>query len=131
MSKKKKKQEAHIAGILRTRDGILLVRKKKADHVYWSLPMGKIELHETPQIALKRIFWAETGLLVDLGHISNTMHSDVVSGKQQTTHRLSSAFFVKKVGGELREGVVKFMKPRNLHDIRLNERSRLFLASAR
>lgn len=126
MTRKTKQQEAYIAGLLRTRDGVLLVHRKKGDRTYWSLPMGKIELHETPHIALKRIFWAETGLLVEPTSVLNSIHSDIVSSKTKLTHRLSSVFCVKKVGGELREGV-RFVKVRNMHTMLLNERTRNFL----
>lgn len=128
MNRKVKQQESYIAGLLKTRDGILLVRRKKGDRLYWSLPMGKIELHETPHIALKRIVWSETGLLVEPTSVLNAIHSDVVSSRHRITHRLSSVFCVKKFGGELRPGA-KFVKTKNLHSIPLNERSRLFLQS--
>jgi ADP-ribose pyrophosphatase YjhB (NUDIX family) len=130
MNRKRKQQEAYVAGILRKSDGILLVRRRKGDRTYWSLPIGKIELRETPQIALKRIVWAETGILVEPTQVVNSIHSDIVNTKTKAIHRLSSVFFVKKVGGEVREEVAKFMKLRNLHGISLNERSRYFLKSA-
>lgn len=126
MTRKAKQQEAYVAGLLRTRDGVLLVHRKKGDRMYWSLPLGKIELHETPHIALKRIFWAETGLLVEPTSVLNSIQSDVVASKTKLTHRLSSVFCVKKVGGELREGV-RFVKVRNMHSMLLNERTRNFL----
>lgn len=129
MNRRVKQQEAYIAGLLRSRDGVLLVRKKKGERVYWSLPMGKIELHETPHIALKRIVWSETGLLVEPTSVLNAIHSDVVPSRHRLTHRLSSVFCVKKVGGEIRTSVTKFVKLRNLQSVALNERSRSFLKS--
>ncbi len=126
MMRKTKQQEAYVAGLFRTRDGILLVHRKKGERTYWSLPLGKIELHETPHIALKRIFWAETGLLVEPTSVLNAIHSDIVASKSKLTHRLTSVFCVKKVGGELRP-TVRFVKVRNMHGMLLNERTRSFL----
>lgn len=49
------------AAIIRD-DSILMVKHQEAGRVYWTLPGGGVEPGETPEAAVVREVWEETGL---------------------------------------------------------------------
>ena len=59
------------AAIIRSRDKILIARRKKGQKLegYWEFPGGKIEVDESPQECLCRELHEEFGILSEAGEI--------------------------------------------------------------
>ncbi len=64
------------AGILLKASEILLVRHEKAGRSYWLLPGGGVEYGESAETALKREFFEECGLTVQVGDLV-LMHDSI------------------------------------------------------
>lgn len=121
MQKKKiRMQEAHVAGILTLPDGVVFLKKGHKDTL--CLPQGRIDLHETPQIALKRIFWEKTGFLVDIVSMSNIIDNVVIRGGREI-QKITTFFVVKRVGGEVRDSRVIIKKKKMIQEMQLDPSS--------
>ncbi len=68
-------KHVHVAaGIIRNiRQEIFITQRIGNAHLagFWEFPGGKIELSETPEMALKRELWEETGIVVQQASLLN------------------------------------------------------------
>jgi putative (di)nucleoside polyphosphate hydrolase len=65
MSKKQKKYRPNVAAILRNANGRVLVCERLGLTGAWQFPQGGLHNGETPEQALQRELWEETGLSAD------------------------------------------------------------------
>lgn len=124
--KKVRKQEAYVAGLLETKQGVLLIKKSQKSRE-WHLPSGKIELHETPQVALKRIFWQETGIMVEVDGAHEVITSKILHASDKSTHRITTAFLVHQIGGEAKSDRVAFKPRKSLKENDVSPETATFL----
>lgn len=65
------KKTVHVVGaVIENAQGEILAALRGSDMTlpnYWEFPGGKIELHESPEEALKREIEEEVGCLIDIG----------------------------------------------------------------
>ena len=81
-----------------TQDQILLVRNKKGNSSYWSLPGGAVELGETLEEALRREAKEQTGLTVEMSGLYSVRE---VFFSDSDQHALIFTFMADIIGGEI------------------------------
>ncbi|MGQ9629878.1 MAG: NUDIX domain-containing protein [bacterium] len=90
-----------VAGIATVGDKIVFVRRKYNPRAgYWCLPGGFEEYSESPEEAVVREMWEETGLKVKVSRLREVLFVDDDSFK----HLVIVFYEVEVMGGELRPG---------------------------
>jgi ADP-ribose pyrophosphatase YjhB (NUDIX family) len=96
----------------------------------WSVPGGKLELHETLAQAVAREVREETGLIVEVGALACVLER--MSGDY---HYVILDYFARVTGGELAAAsdarAARFVDPDELHSLPLTEGLADVLARAR
>ena len=122
---KYKSPKLTVDGILFTDQSILLIRRKNPPFKdSWALPGGFVEYGETTEDAVKREFFEETGLQVDIIELVG-VYSD--PSRDPRGHTISIVYLLKKMSGMPKGGDdacdAKFFEVSNLpplafdHDI--------------
>jgi len=96
-----------VAGILKKKGKILLIKHKKKEKEYWLLPGGGVDYGETFQEALKREFKEETALKIEVGNLKFISES---IAPDMSRHIINIFFEVKYISGELRLGNEDILK---------------------
>jgi ADP-ribose pyrophosphatase YjhB (NUDIX family) len=86
-----------VAGILITREGVLLIAHKKNDEVYWLLPGGGVDYGESLSEALVREFLEELNIDITVGDLAFISDSIDPSGGR---HVVNICFICNYTGGE-------------------------------
>jgi 8-oxo-dGTP diphosphatase len=93
---------------------VLLLKRKNEPYVgLWSMPGGKIEVGEHPDAAMRREFWEETGLTVEIDRYCGSA-SEIMA---ENTHFLCHLFRLRVIGGHLNEsseGPLQWLAPDQL-----------------
>jgi 8-oxo-dGTP diphosphatase len=93
---------------------VLLLQRKNEPYVgLWSIPGGKIEVGEHPDAAIRREFWEETGLTVEIDRYCGSV-SEIIA---ENTHFLAYLFRLRVIGGHLNEsseGPLQWLAPDQL-----------------
>ncbi|OQY09412.1 MAG: hypothetical protein B6I28_03095 [Fusobacteriia bacterium 4572_132] len=105
--KKMKMPRIRVAGILKKKGKILLIKHKKKEKEYWLLPGGGVDYGETFQEALKREFKEETALKIEVGNLKFISES---IAPDMSRHIINIFFEVKYISGELRLGNEDILK---------------------
>lgn len=88
-------------GVLINQEEQVLLVRDKSMQFHWNLPGGGVHKGETMQEALKREFFEETGLLVEVGQIVAAWDDFQIMPYYVPTHSFLHFFLVKEVGGQL------------------------------
>jgi 8-oxo-dGTP diphosphatase len=91
-----------VDGVLIADQSLLLIQRKNPPFQdAWALPGGFVEYGETTEDAVKREFFEETGLHVDIIELVG-VYSD--PSRDPRGHTISIVYFLKKTGGILKGG---------------------------
>jgi len=91
-----------VDGVLIIDQSLLLIRRKNPPFQdEWALPGGFVEYGETTEDAVKREFFEETGLHIDIIELLG-VYSD--PSRDPRGHTISIVYFLKKTGGNLKGG---------------------------
>ncbi|MDH7552487.1 MAG: NUDIX hydrolase [Spirochaetota bacterium] len=101
-----KKIRIRVAGLVVEENKILLIAHKKGNEIYWLLPGGGVEYQESLDEALKREFFEELGLTVEVGDIALIADSIEPNGKR---HIVNIAFWCYLNNKSIRLGDEKIL----------------------
>lgn len=124
------KQKIRVAGIVRTEDGILVLKRSRGRSeapVFWELPTGKIKFGEQPEEAMTRALSEYVGLTANSVKIKDVITFLALEG----SNRLSNLYIIYEIGvqGDIkptprdRYTAYKFIKDFTAANIRLDEAS--------
>jgi 8-oxo-dGTP diphosphatase len=103
-SKKITKQITVFCGVLIRNNQVLMVLRSEKEcpkaHLKWEFPGGKVDFKETPEQALKREFFEESGITVkvkDILPFVQTSYWDYQWGSQQVLSFAYSCEFINQI----------------------------------
>lgn len=101
-----KKIRIRVAGLVVEENKILMIAHKKRGGIYWLLPGGGVEYQESLDEALKREFFEELGLAVEVGDIALIADSIEPHGKR---HIINIVFWCYLLNKSIRLGDEKIL----------------------
>lgn len=112
-----KMPRVRVAGILKKDDKILFIKHKKEKNEYWLLPGGGLDYGETFQESLKREFYEECNIKIEVKDMVFVSESIDPNGRR---HIVNMFFIVEYQSGEIKvgdEGILEELKYISLKEL--------------